>query len=93
MLLYWIFTPPPNIEKRPFKCYVTLVSREFDPHPPPRNANNIESYTFITLFSEKADTPSPPKGPFKCYVTLFFSGNWTPTHPLVTLITLNITPS
>ena len=31
-------------------------------------------------------------GPFKCYVTLF-SGNWTPTHPLVTLITLNLTPS
>ena len=31
------------------------------------------------------------KGPFKCYVTLFF-GNWTPTHPLVTLITLKITP-
>ena len=31
-------------------------------------------------------------GPFKCYVTLFF---WKldPTHPLVTLITLNITPS
>ena len=26
------------------------------------------------------------------YITLF-SGNYTPTHPLVTLITLNITPS
>ena len=23
----------------------------------------------------------------------YFSGNWTPTHPLITLITLNITPS
>ena len=33
-----------------------------------------------------------PKGPLKCYVT-FFCGNWTPTHPLVTLITLNLTPS
>ena len=32
------------------------------------------------------------KGPFKCYVTLF-PENWTPTHPLVTLITLNFTPS
>ena len=32
------------------------------------------------------------KGPLKCYVTLL-SGNWTPTHPLVTLITLNLTPS
>ena len=25
----------------PFKCYVTLFSWKFDPHPPPRNANNI----------------------------------------------------
>ena len=31
------------------------------------------------------------KGSFKCYVT-FFPGNLTPTHPLVTLITLNRTP-
>ena len=30
--------------------------------------------------------------PFKCYVTLF-SGKLTPTHPLVTLIMLNRTPS
>ena len=43
----------------PFKCYVTLFSREFDPHPPPRNANNVEAYTFVTLFSGKADTPTP----------------------------------
>ena len=31
-------------------------------------------------------------GPFKCYVTVF-PGIWTPTHPLVMLITLNLTPS
>ena len=30
-------------------------------------------------------------GPFKCYLTLF-QGNFTHTHPLVTLITLNLTP-
>ena len=34
----------------PFKCYVTLFSREIDPHPPPRNANIVEPYTFVTLF-------------------------------------------
>ena len=27
--------------------------------PPPRNANNIEHYTFVTLFSRKSDTPHP----------------------------------
>ena len=32
------------------------------------------------------------EGPFKCYV-MFFSGNLTPTHPLVTLITLTRTSS
>ena len=26
-------------------------------HPPPRNSNNVEPYTFVTLFSGKADTP------------------------------------
>ena len=30
------------------------------PHPPPpRNANNIGPYTFVMLFSGKADTPPP----------------------------------
>ena len=28
--------------------------------PLPRNANNIEHYTFVTLFSRKSDTPPPP---------------------------------
>ena len=28
-------------------------------HPPPRNANNIEHYTLVTLFSGKSDTPHP----------------------------------
>ena len=37
----------------------TLFSWKFDPHPPPRNANNIEPYIFVTLFSVKADTPPP----------------------------------
>ena len=35
----------------PFKCYVTLFSCcTFDTHLPPRNANNVEPYTFVTLF-------------------------------------------
>ena len=44
----------------PFKCYVTLFFWKLDPHPPPRNANNIEHYTFVMLFSRKSDTPPPP---------------------------------
>ena len=46
----------------PFKCYVTLFFWKLDPHPPPRNgtnANNIEHYTFVMLFSRKSDTPYP----------------------------------
>ena len=45
--------------KGPFKCYVTLFFWKLDPHPPPRSANNIEHYTFVTLFSRKSDTPHP----------------------------------
>ena len=44
----------------PFKCYVTLFFWKLDPHPPPRNANNIEHYTFITLSPRKSDTPPTP---------------------------------
>ena len=29
---------------------------KLDPHPPPRTANNIEPYTFATLFSRKSET-------------------------------------
>ena len=36
-----------------------LFSREFDAHPLPRNANNVEPYTFVMLFSGKAVTPTP----------------------------------
>ena len=43
--------------KGPFKCYVTLFVWILDPHPPPRNANNVEPYTFVTLFPGKVDTP------------------------------------
>ena len=42
-----------------FKCYVTLFSWKLDPHPPPRNANNVEPYTFVTFSSGKCDTPHP----------------------------------
>ena len=49
-----------GITEGPFKCYVTFFSWEFDPQPPPRHANNVEPYTFVTLFLGKADTPHPP---------------------------------
>ena len=29
-------------------------------HPPLRNANNVEPYTFVTLFSGRSNTPHPP---------------------------------
>ena len=41
------------------QCYVTLFVWILDPHPPPRNANNVEPYTFVTLFPGKVDTPHP----------------------------------
>ena len=43
----------------PFKCHVTQFFWNLDPHPPPRNAKNIEHYTFVTLFSRKSDPPHP----------------------------------
>ena len=42
---------------------------QIGPHPPPRNINNIEHYTFVTLFSGKSDTPTMPH-PHLRYVTL-----------------------
>ena len=51
--------------KGPFKCYVTLFFGKLDPHPPPRNANNIEHNTFVTFFPENL-TPHPHRR----YVTL-----------------------
>ena len=44
----------------PFKCYVTLFFWKLYTHPPPRNANNIEPYTFVMLFSRKFVTLPPP---------------------------------
>ena len=32
---------------------------EIGPPPTPRNANNIEPYTFVMLFSGKSDPPPP----------------------------------
>ena len=40
--------------------------RKIDTHTPPRNANNIEPYTFVMLFSGKFYTLPPPLH----YVTL-----------------------
>ena len=39
----------------------SAFSWKFDPHLPPRNANNVESYTFVT---------TPPPHPLLRYVTL-----------------------
>ncbi len=53
-----------------------LFSWKFDPHPLPRNANNVAPYTFVMLFSGKGDTPQPllryvtlewPRTPRVCY--------------------------
>ena len=41
---------------------------EIGPPPTPRNANNIENYTFVTLFPEN-QTP-PPRHPHLRYITL-----------------------
>ena len=45
-----------------FSTWVTFLRNaffwKFDPHPPPRNANNVEPHTFITPFSGKAYTPT-----------------------------------
>ena len=51
--------------KGPFKCYVTLFFGKLDAHPPPRNANNIEHYNFVTLFPENMTAH-----PHRRYVTL-----------------------
>ena len=54
-------------DKGPFKCYITLFSWTFDPHPPPRNANNVDPYTFVRFFPGNL---TPPPHPPLCYVTL-----------------------
>ena len=59
-LIALVRTAVMRLNKGPFKCYVTLFSRKLDPHPPPRNANNVEYYTFVTLFFGKLDTPPHP---------------------------------
>ena len=41
------------VRKGPFKCYVTLFSGNLIK---PHNANNVEPYIFVTLFSGKSDT-------------------------------------
>ena len=57
-----MFFPLCHNNRGPFKCYVTFFSWKFDARPPPSNANNVEPYTFVMLFSGKAVIPL-------CYVT------------------------
>ena len=59
---------------------------EIGPHPPPRNANNIEHYTFVTLFSRKSDTPNPHLR----YVTLEWPHTAMPKIAKLTVIPLLI---
>ena len=40
-----------RLDMRSFKCYVTLFSGNLTP---PRNINNVQLYTFETLFSGKS---------------------------------------
>ena len=58
---------------------VTLFSWNLNPHPPPRNHNNVEAYTFITIFSGKLDTPHPP------YV---LCNTWMPHEQIVNRLTV-----
>ena len=44
----------------PFKCYATLLFWKVETHPLPRNANNLELYTFATLFSWNVAPPFHP---------------------------------
>ena len=41
----------------PFKCYLMLFIWKFNTYPPPRNANNVEPYTFVTFFYENLIPP------------------------------------
>ena len=66
----------PSLAREPPKCSWILISIllqgaiqvlrtmlfpwQLDPHPPPHNANNVEPYTFVTLFHGTFDTPPPP---------------------------------
>ena len=45
--------------KGPFKCYVMLFICKFDTQPPPRNATNVEPWTFVTLIWADPYTPHP----------------------------------
>ena len=57
--------------KGPFNCYVTLFFWKLDPHPPPRNANNIEHLLHLrNAFFQKI------RHPHLRYVTL----EWPPMN-------------
>ena len=49
---------PHNNKQGAIQVLRNAIFLEIGP-PPPRNANNIEHYTFVTLFSRKSDTPHP----------------------------------
>ena len=45
------------VTKNPIQVSRNAFVLEIVPHPPPRNANHVEPYIFVTLFSSKFDTP------------------------------------
>ncbi len=52
----------PRLQRQPLGAIQVLRNAmflEIGPPPTPRNANSAESYTFVTLFSEKFYTPHP----------------------------------
>ena len=52
-----MFMSAGNLDKGPFKCYVTIFCWKFNTHRPPRIATNVEPYTFLKQYSRKSDTP------------------------------------
>ena len=56
--IYNILKGAIQVLRNAFFWKLKFISR-LDPHPPPRNANNIEPYTCVTLFSGKFETPHP----------------------------------
>ena len=56
---WWVSLHSTATTKGPLKCFVTLFSWKFDTHPLPRNVNNVDLYTFETLFCWNPNTPTP----------------------------------
>ncbi len=74
-----------HVHMRPSKFYLTLFSWKFDTHPHPRNANNVEAYTFVALFPPGNLTPTQP--PLR-HVTLEVEGPYNSKYIYIYLLKL-----